>query len=479
MLNTQSSRTIEDCFYEKLLGTSLHGHNYVHERWHTEYDCFSKCLNQSNSNYTCKSFENWFGNDKTSLCVQANISFRESPQLLEKNSYVNYYEISCVKDTKAVRLISISCPGDHLDITVVLNGIDPNYVYLGGVCKPSWSNQSHALFSTNVDRCSLVNNFLCILSNSEIRGKLCWDSVYDQTTSKKYERYFTCPSDIHRIRTYSSTSSTFIDTIRTSTISMIYNTNDRELLPSSKISLLATIETDSQQCNVPCTISIFSSLNVIIETDFVSLQGDEIMHEKYFDYHFWIESCDLLPLSPYTKYIHPQRLIFRNCPTDPSLIFLGNNTIHSFSFNFNVHSILKESVYVYIQCQILFYDNTVMNNDHFDKLNNSCAHHLSHRLKLFLNYKQQQYHHRYDINDRFYSFYNLTKSHTDKAKYYQKLKLYNSSHFYTSMQSFLQPDDTLKSVNDSGILSFFIIPSDILILMFIFCTIILKQRFTP
>jgi hypothetical protein len=57
----------------------------------------------------------------------------------------------------AVRLQTITCPGDQLHVLVTLNGIDPNYILLGdSSCQPLWSNETHAQFVTHVDNCSLV-----------------------------------------------------------------------------------------------------------------------------------------------------------------------------------------------------------------------------------------------------------------------------------------------------------------------------------
>lgn len=61
---------------------------------------------------------------------------------------------------QALRLQTITCPGDRLQVLVTLNGIDPNYIHLGdSQCKPEWFNETHAEFHTHVDNCSLVMEY--------------------------------------------------------------------------------------------------------------------------------------------------------------------------------------------------------------------------------------------------------------------------------------------------------------------------------
>ena len=120
----------------------------------------------------------------------------------------------------AVRPQTTSCPGDQLHLLVSLNGIDPNYVVLGDSgCRPIWSNETFAQFMTHVDNCSLV------LTEGSIVGKLRWEGVDKDTNEpKKYERFFLCPSDIHRIRlaewtTTSAQRATTTTTTTTTTVS--------------------------------------------------------------------------------------------------------------------------------------------------------------------------------------------------------------------------------------------------------------------
>ena len=172
-----------DCFYEKRLSTSLNGYNDLHDRWISELDCLDRCLKLQPQ--ACRSFEHWHSN-RHGLCVLANITLTDQPFSMSTNLFVNYYEIHCEKDTKgldkilfiglesfsllvAVRLQSIICPGEQLDVFVTLNGIDRNYVLLGdSSCKPFWSNETHAQFVTHVDNCSLVfDYFFCRKRESE------------------------------------------------------------------------------------------------------------------------------------------------------------------------------------------------------------------------------------------------------------------------------------------------------------------------
>ncbi len=52
---------------------------------------------------------------------------------------------------------TIHCPDNRLILTVQLNDIDPNHIFLGDEnCKSNWSNKTHAQFLTQIENCSLV-----------------------------------------------------------------------------------------------------------------------------------------------------------------------------------------------------------------------------------------------------------------------------------------------------------------------------------
>lgn len=168
------SLLFKDCFYEKRIDTSLNGYNDLHDHWISELDCLDRCLKFKPQR--CRSFEHWRSH-RHGLCVRANISLTDQPLAIGTNLFVDYYEIDCRKDTKglllffyfdfkdnhlfvAVRLQTTTCPGDQLQILVTLNGIDKNYILLGDSgCKPVWSNETHAEFTSHVDNCSLVIHF--------------------------------------------------------------------------------------------------------------------------------------------------------------------------------------------------------------------------------------------------------------------------------------------------------------------------------
>ena len=84
-----------DCFYEKRLKTSLHGHNERHDHWLSEFDCFDRCVRTDAEK--CRSFEHWRSNHP-GLCVRANISLADDPSNLGNNSFVDYHEIHCRQD---------------------------------------------------------------------------------------------------------------------------------------------------------------------------------------------------------------------------------------------------------------------------------------------------------------------------------------------------------------------------------------------
>ena len=88
---------IKDCFYEKRIHTSLNGYNDLNDRWISELDCFDRCLKLKPQK--CRSFEHWHSH-RHGLCVRANISISDQPSSVGTNSFVNYYEIDCRKDTK-------------------------------------------------------------------------------------------------------------------------------------------------------------------------------------------------------------------------------------------------------------------------------------------------------------------------------------------------------------------------------------------
>ncbi|CAF1432167.1 unnamed protein product [Rotaria magnacalcarata] len=348
MLNFSSLNHIEDCFYEKRFDTSLNGYNDLHDHWISELDCLERCLRLKPQR--CRSFEHWRSH-RHGLCVRANISLSEHPSSIGTNLFVDYYEIDCRQDTKAVRLQTTSCPGDQLNIFVALNGIDRNYVLLGdSSCKPVWSNETHAEFITHVDNCSLI------LTEGSIVGKLRWEGVdKDTNEARQYERFFLCPSDLLQMRSahWTSTAITTPTTILTkSTLSLssiphrVTSTayNDEELpLATQSISLRWITHNRTYSCPKICSISLYSLIHVTFD--------DSI----YLSSRFLIESCDLIALYPYSNYVQKRQLIYQGCPIDPAVIHLPSemDTSSTFYYSFYLYNILKEPIPFQIQCQIL------------------------------------------------------------------------------------------------------------------------------
>jgi len=88
-----------DCFYEKRLNTSLHGYNDLHDRWISDFDCFTRCLKTDPEK--CRSFERWRHN-QYGLCIRANISLTDYPTIIGHNQFVDYYEIDCEEESQGL-----------------------------------------------------------------------------------------------------------------------------------------------------------------------------------------------------------------------------------------------------------------------------------------------------------------------------------------------------------------------------------------
>ncbi|CAF0984431.1 unnamed protein product [Rotaria sordida] len=349
MIYSSSLNHIEDCFYEKRNDTSLNGYNDLHDHWISELDCLDRCLKLKPER--CRSFEHW-RTHRHGLCVRANISLRDQPSSIGTNLFVDYYEIDCRKDTKAVRLQTTTCPGDELHILVTLNGIDRNYILLGdSSCKPIWSNETHAQFVTHVDNCSLI------LTDGSIVGKLRWEGVdKDTNEARQYERFFLCPSDINHIRSAHwttatmkiSTASTFIQStsLSSSTRRRLSTTsyhNEQSVLPIQRIHLQWILYNRTYSCPQICSISLYSLIHV--KLDDLALMSSS----------FSIDSCDLIALYPYSDYVQKHQLIYRGCSTDPTTIHLSSeiNSLSTFSYSFYLYNILKEPIPFQIECKIL------------------------------------------------------------------------------------------------------------------------------
>ncbi|CAF1015596.1 unnamed protein product [Rotaria sp. Silwood1] len=349
MIYSSSLNHIEDCFYEKRIDTSLNGYNDLHDHWISELDCFDRCLKLKPER--CRSFEHWRSH-RHGLCVRANISLTDQPSSIGTNLFVDYYEIDCRKDTKAVRLQTTTCPGVQLHILVTLNGIDGNYVLLGDSgCKPIWFNETHAQFITHVDNCSLT------LNDGSIVGKLRWEGVdKDTNEARQYERFFLCPSDIYQIRSAHWTSITM--KISTTTASMkntpspssthrrlpstLYH-DEQPVLPTHRIYLKWVLHNRTYSCPPICSISLYSLIHV-------ALDDSTLISSSFF-----IDSCDLIALYPYSDYVDKHQLIYRGCPTDPTVIHLPSkiNSLSTFYYSFYLYNILKEPIPFQIQCKIL------------------------------------------------------------------------------------------------------------------------------
>lgn len=345
MVYSITFNNIEDCFYEKRIDISLHENNDHYDRWVSQIDCLDRCLKFQPQR--CQSFEHWRSN-RHGLCVLANNSLSNHPSLNRPNSFVDYYEIDCRKDTKALRLQTITCPGDRLQVLVTLNGIDPNYIHLGdSECKPEWFNETHAEFHTHVDNCSLI------LNDGSITGKLRWEGVNKENNeARQYERFFLCPSDIYQIRQANWTLTTNRplppNTHVTSTnrhqpsSGYIHNdpTNDK---PLYRINLQWILFNRTYVCPNLCSISLFSL--IYVKFDELTLPSST----------FFIDSCDLIGLYPYSNYFRTRRLISRGCSTDPTIIHLSTdlNSQSIYHYSFYLYNILKEPIPFQIQCKIL------------------------------------------------------------------------------------------------------------------------------
>ncbi|CAF0737939.1 unnamed protein product [Adineta ricciae] len=350
-LQAMTLNHLPDCFYEKRVNTTLQGHNDLNDHWTSDFDCFDRCLRMDRQR--CRSFEYWH-REEVGLCVRTNISLADYPSKTGHSTSVDYYEINCRREMKAVRPSTIHCPSDQLFLTVRLNGVLAANVQLGDAnCKASWSNETHVQFTTNIDNCSLI------ITNNSIIGKLRWTAgVKDGNFSKQYERFFSCPSKIYQIRTMISTSTV---SNHKHTLSVLPNpqpTSDDDQKSTSpyKISLKWTLHNHSYDCPETCYVSLYSFLNI-------TLVDLSLITSKY-----TIDSCDLRAISPYTQYLQPKRLISQGCPVDPTVIHLPihSSQLSVFYFTFYLYRILKEPIPFQIQCKILHNDEHLQSPPNID-----------------------------------------------------------------------------------------------------------------
>jgi hypothetical protein len=151
--------------------------------------------------------------------------------------------------------------------------------------------------------------FAKILTDGSIVGKLRWEGVdKDTNVARQYERFFLCPSDIYQIRLAYWTSTTMQTTIlTTSTLSLTSTSrrrlssqiyNDQQFIPTTYgISLQWILHNRTYFCPQLCTMSLYSFVYVTLND--LSL----------FSSTFFIDSCDLIALHPYSNYLQTRRLI--------------------------------------------------------------------------------------------------------------------------------------------------------------------------
>ncbi|UJR14183.1 hypothetical protein I4U23_001178 [Adineta vaga] len=336
-----------DCFYEKRINTALQGYNDLSDQWLSDFDCFDRCLRIDQQK--CRSFEYWH-REEAGLCVRANISLTDYPNKTGYSKSVDYYEINCRRDIKAVKPTIVHCPDDQLFLTVRLNGIPWNNVQLGDInCKPSWFNESHVQFITNIDNCSLI------LTNNSIIGKIRWTSAFkNENFTKQYERFFICASNLYQIRT--STIANHKHTISVLSNPHKISSDDKKSTSPYRINLQWSLHNHSYDCPNPCYVSLFSFLNV-------TLIDLSLITSKYS-----IDSCDLQALSPYTHYLQSKRLISQGCSVDPTVIHIPihSSQLSIFYFSFYLYQILKEPIPFQIQCQILHNDENIQSSSDID-----------------------------------------------------------------------------------------------------------------
>ncbi|CAF1300057.1 unnamed protein product [Adineta steineri] len=345
---------ITDCFYEKRLNTALQGYNDLSDRWISDYDCFDRCLRTDHQK--CRSFEYWH-KDQSGLCIRANISLADHSSITGHSAFVDYYEINCRKDMKAIRPSEIYCPGDQLFLTVRLNGFNSNNILLGDKnCKPTWSNETYVQFITHIDNCSLM------LTNGSIIGKLRWEDMHNNGNyTKHYERFFTCPSNIYQIRSIQQTSTIpTLPNIR-HTLPMLpshgqmYHDDQKNTSPY-RINIKWTLSTHSYYCPESCLVSLYSLINV-------TLVDLSLLTTRYS-----IDSCDLKAISPYTNYVQSKQLISQGCSIDPSVIYapIQTSQLSIFYFSFHLYHILKEPIPFQIHCKVFINHEKLKSHHHID-----------------------------------------------------------------------------------------------------------------
>jgi hypothetical protein len=130
----------------------------------------------------------------------------------------------------------------------------------------------------------------------------------DTNVARQYERFFLCPSDVYQIRLAHWTSTTMpTTTLITSTLSITSTSrhrlsseiyNDQQLIPITyRISLQWMLHNRTYSCPQICTMSLYSFV-------YVTLNDLSLISSMFF-----IDSCDLIALHPYSNYFQTRRLI--------------------------------------------------------------------------------------------------------------------------------------------------------------------------
>jgi hypothetical protein len=130
----------------------------------------------------------------------------------------------------------------------------------------------------------------------------------DTNIARQYERFFLCPSDIYQIRLAHWTTTTMpTTTLITSAVSLTSTThrrsssqiyNDQQMMPTTyRITLQWMIHNRTYSCPQICTVSLYSFV-------YVTLNDLSLLSSMFF-----IDSCDLIALHPYSNYVQTRRLI--------------------------------------------------------------------------------------------------------------------------------------------------------------------------
>ncbi|CAF1321842.1 unnamed protein product [Adineta steineri] len=294
---------ITDCFYEKRLNTALQGYNDLSDRWISDYDCFDRCLRTDHQK--CRSFEYWH-KDQSGLCIRANISLADHSSITGHSAFVDYYEINCRKDMKAIRPSEIYCPGDQLFLTVRLNGFNSNNILLGDKnCKPTCN-------------------------------------IYQIRSIQQTSTIPTLPNIRHTLPMLPSHGQMYHD--------------DQKNTSPYRINIKWTLSTHSYYCPESCLVSLYSLINV-------TLVDLSLLTTRYS-----IDSCDLRAISPYTNYVQSKQLISQGCSIDPSVIYapIQTSQLSIFYFSFHLYHILKEPIPFQIHCKVFINHEKLKSHHHID-----------------------------------------------------------------------------------------------------------------